>query len=167
MASHCVVAFEGRALGGVSAVAEAVHPEKLGTSTMVRLVQDAEMAEVARLLVGRGGFSGFAGLDFVRDEASGKLWFLKFTPRPTPLAHLGHLAGGDLCLALLAAVSGTSPARQRATKETTVALFPQDWMRDPDAADRGAEHLDVPTDDARLLAALGRLAKQPAAGLRD
>ncbi|HEY2132090.1 MAG TPA: hypothetical protein VGH36_03810 [Acetobacteraceae bacterium] len=94
MASHCVVAFEGRALGGLSAVAEVVHPEPLGTSTVVRLVQDAEMAGIARRLVARGGFTGFAGLDFVRDEANGKLWFRKFTPRPTPLAHLGHLAGG-------------------------------------------------------------------------
>jgi hypothetical protein len=154
LASHSVVAYDGRALAGLSAVAEKVHPAPLGAGTVVRLVQDAEMTDIGRRLVARSGFTGFAGLDFVRDATTGRLWFLKFTPRPTPLAHLGHLAGGDLCEALLVAVTGGFPVRQRATKETTVALFPQDWMRDPDAVDRGAEHLDVPEDDPRLLSAL-------------
>ena len=105
-------------------------------------------------MVARVGFTGFGGVDFMRDEATGKLWFNKFDPRPTPLSHLGHLAGGDLCTPLMAAVSGAVPAPQRGAKETTVALYPQDWARDPDAADRGAEHLDVPDDDPRLMAAL-------------
>ena len=30
-------------------------------------------------------------------------------PRPTPLSHLGHLAGGDLCQALMAAVTNAFP----------------------------------------------------------
>ena len=38
-------------------------------------------------------------------------------------------------------------------QSTTVALFPQDWMRDPDATNRHAEHIDLPQDDDRLLAA--------------
>lgn len=157
LATHCVVAFEGRALAGVSAVVEKTHPSPLGMGTVVRLVQDAEMTEIGRRLVARSGFTGFAGLDFVRDAASGRLWFLKFTPRPTPLAHLGALAGADLCAALLVAVTGGFPRHPQPAPETTVALFPQDWMRDPDAADRHAAHLDVPEDDPRLLAALTAL----------
>jgi len=149
-ASYTAVAYDGRLLGGIAAVSERIHPPMTGASTVVRLVNDQAMAEASRKLVGRLGFTGFGGLDFVRDEASGKLWFLKFNARPTPLSHLGALAGGDLCVALLAAVTNAFPVPQRPTRETTVALFPQDWMRDPQASDRGAEHLDLPVDDERL-----------------
>ena len=86
----------------------------------------------------------------MRDEASGKLWFLKFNARPSPIAHLGPLVGGDLCAALLAAVTNAFPIPPKPFKETTVALFPQDWARDPEAADRGTDHLDLPVDDERL-----------------
>ncbi|MCW3475404.1 hypothetical protein [Limobrevibacterium gyesilva] len=149
-ATYTVVAYDGRALAGIAAVAEVVHPPGTGASTVVRLVNDRTMADTSRKLVGRLGFTGFGGIDFVRDEASNKLWFLKFNARPTPLSHLGRLAGGDLCTALLAAVTNAFPVPQRATKETTVALFPQDWMRDPNAANRGADHVDLPVDDDRL-----------------
>jgi hypothetical protein len=153
-ACYAVSAYEGRLLAGIAAVADAVYPEPIGQPSLVRLIRDPTMAEAARRMVARVGFTGFGGVDFIRDEATGKLWFNKFDPRPTVLCHLGHLAGGDLCTPLMAAVSGTHPVPQRTTKETTVALYPQDWARDPDAVDRGAEHLDVPDDDPRLLAAL-------------
>jgi hypothetical protein len=161
-ASCTVVAYEGRVLSAISAVAETVHPPGNGNTTVVRLVEDSHMVQAARALVGRLGFTGFAGLDFLRDEASGKLWFLRFTPRPTSLSHLGQLAGGDLCAALYASVTNSFPVPQRATRETTVALFPQDWMRDPSAADRGAEYLDLPVDDDRLFRTLQARLPRPA-----
>jgi hypothetical protein len=153
-ATYTTVSYDGRWLGGIAAVAERVHPPGTGAATAVRLINDPNMAEAARKLTGRLGFTGFGGLDFVRDDTSGKLWFLKFNPRPTPLAHLGHLAGGDLCVALLAAVTNAFPVAPKPFTETTVALFPQDWARDPDAPDRGMEHLDLPEEDERLYGVL-------------
>ena len=149
-ASYSTVAFDGRWLGGIAAVGVRMHPPGSGASSVVRLIQDPQMDEAARKLVGRLGFTGFCGLDFMRDTATNKLWFLKFNPRPTPLSHLGHRAGGDLSVALLAAVTNAFPVAPRPFAETTVALFPQDWARDPDAADRGADHADLPEDDERL-----------------
>jgi len=153
-ATYAFSAFSGRLLAGIAAVAEQTYPESSGHPSLARITPDRVMAEAARRMVGRFGFTGFGGVDFIRDPSTHKLWFSKFDPRPTPFTHLGHLAGGDLGTPLMAAVSGTTPVPQRPAKETTVALFPQDWMRDPDATDRGAEHLDVPEDDPRLLAAL-------------
>jgi hypothetical protein len=153
-ASYALSAYSGRLLSGIASIAERVYPEPTGRASVARFIDDKVMAEAARRMVARMGFSGFGGLDFIRDDATRKLWFSKFDPRPTPLTHLGHLAGGDLCAPLLAAASGTTPIPRRRANETTVALFPQDWMRDPDATDRGAEHLDIPEDDRRLLAAL-------------
>lgn len=153
-ASYTVVSHDGRWLGGFAAVAERSHPPGSGAASAVRLINAPAMTDAARKLVGRLGFTGFGGLDFMRDEASGKLWFLKFNARPTSLSHLGALAGGDLCTALYAAVTNAFPVPQRPFQETSVALFPQDWARDPDATDRGTDHIDMPEDDDRLLATL-------------
>ena len=153
-ATYSAVSHDGRWLAGVAAVAERQHPAGSATASAVRLVNDPHMTDAARKLVGRLGFTGFSGLDFVRDEATNQLWFLKFNARPTPLSHLGTLAGGDMCLALMAAVTNAFPIPPRAFKESTVALFPQDWLRDPDAKDRGTDHQDVPEDDERLTGAL-------------
>jgi hypothetical protein len=153
-ATYAISAYSGRLLAGIASIAEHTFPEPAGRASVARFVNDKVMAEAARRMVARLSFTGFGGVDFIRDDETRKLWFSKFDPRPTPLTHLGHLAGGDLCAPLMAAVSGTTPVPQHQAKETTVALFPQDWMRDPGAADRGAEHMDMPQDDPRLLAAL-------------
>jgi hypothetical protein len=153
-ASYSAASYEGRWLGGVAAVSERIFPANSATSSAVRLVDDPAMTDAARKMVGRLGYTGFSGLDFIRDETSGQLWFLKFNPRPTALTHLGPLAGGDLCSALLAASTNHQPSPPKPFQETTVALYPQDWARDPTAGDRGTEHADLPIDDDRLTAAL-------------
>jgi hypothetical protein len=156
-ASYTAVAAEGRIIGGFASVAEQSLPRPSVAASVVRLVEDPLILDAGRKMIGRMTVTGFCGVDFVRDEAAGKLWFLKFNPRPTPLSHLGPLAGTDLCARLLASLHNEILPRQQRTKQTTVALFPQDWMRDPEAADRHAEHLDLPQDDERLLAALKHL----------
>ena len=156
-ASYHAVAYDGRWLGGIAAVGVRMHPPNSGASSAVRLIQDQQMDEAARKLVGRLGFTGFCGLDFMREKATNKLWFLKFNPRPTPLSHLGHRAGGDLSVALMAAVNNAFPVARVPFEECTVALFPQDWVRDPNAADaraRGVDFLDMPEDDDRLVSVL-------------
>ena len=153
-ASYTVAAYDGRWLGGLSALAERVHPPGSGSASAVHIIDDPTMADAGQKLVGRLGFTGLGGLDFMRDDNSGQLWFLRFNARPTPLAHLGHLAGGDLCAALYGAVTNAPSQPQKPFKETTVALFPQDWYRDPDATDRGTDHTDLPEEDDRLLAAI-------------
>ncbi len=157
-ASYSAVSLDGRWLGGFAAVSERVYPPNSAASSAVRLVNDPGMTDAARKLVGRLGFSGFSGLDFRHDEATGKLWFLKFNPRPTPLTHLGGFAGGDLCAALLAASTNAHPVPPTKFREATVALFPQDWIRDPDAEDRGTDIADLPVDDDRLTTALMAMA---------
>ncbi len=163
-ASHSIVALEGRALAGISAVAETIHPSPCGPASVVRLIDDPVMADLSRKMMGRLGYTGFAGIDFTRDPKTGKLFFLKFNPRPTPLSHLGGLAGGDLCAALYTGLTGGIQPPQKHPGDTSVALFPQDWLRDPDATDRGADHFDLPTDDARLMHAIkARMAGPPKA----
>jgi len=160
-AFYAAVALEGRLLAGFAAEVEAFHPPPAGPSTRVRLSADAAMDRAAAALVEALGHSGFFGLDFIR-RADGKLDFLEFNGRPTTVCHLGGLVSADLGAALSAAMKGQFasfpgplPASGKAAA-ARVALFPQDWIREPHADDRNEFALDIPRDDPALLTALNR-----------
>jgi hypothetical protein len=149
------VAFEGRLLDGFAAEVEAFHPPPAGPSTRVRLHHDREMDSLAGRLVAALGHSGFFGLDFIR-RPGGALVFLEFNGRPTTVSHLGGLVGADLGAALVAVMAGRTLSPSSRSTEARVALFPQDWIRDPRASDRAAFHIDIPRDDPPIIAALSR-----------
>jgi carbamoyl-phosphate synthase large subunit len=151
-AYHTATALEGRWLTGISAEVEDYYPRPTGPSTRVRLHSDAAMNEAAAKLIAALDYSGFCGLDFIR-RPDGGLTFLEFNARPTPVAHLGGLTGADLCTALHRALLGANASPAAPMPDVRVALFPQDWRREPASSDRGGLHLDIPRDDPALLAA--------------
>lgn len=153
-AFHTAVALDGRWLAGISAEVEEFHPRPTGPSTRVRLQRDAVMDELARKLIAALGYNGFCGLDFIR-RPDGSLTFLEFNARPTPVSHLGRLVGGDLGVALHAALQGEPVPPVLPMPAIKVALFPQDWLRDPYSRARADHYLDIPTDDFVLVTALG------------
>ncbi|MBS0519845.1 MAG: hypothetical protein JSR90_14230 [Proteobacteria bacterium] len=147
------VALAGRSLAGVGAEVEAFHPPPTGPSTRIRVHYDAAMERAAGAMVSALGHSGFYGVDFIR-RPDGGLTFLEFNSRPATAAHLGGLIGADLGCALHAALAGRTASQAVNRTEVRVALFPQDWIREPRATDRRAFLLDVPRDDPALLGAL-------------
>lgn len=149
-AFHTGVALEGRWLAGISAEVEDYYPRPTGPSTRVRLHDDVAMGNAAGELVAALGYSGFCGLDFIR-RPDGGLTFLEFNARPTPVAHLGGLIGADLCTALHRALVGASAPALEPKREVRVALFPQDWRREPTSGNRNDLHLDIPRNDPSLL----------------
>jgi hypothetical protein len=154
-AFHTAVALNGKWLGGISAeVDEFQRPT--GSSTRVRLHVEEAMDEAARRLTAVVGYNGFCGLDFIR-RPDGGLTFLEFNWRPTPVTHLGRLVGRDLAVALFSALTGEPSPALPAASSVKVALFPQDWLRDPFSHDRGAYHADIPVDDPSLLAAFRKI----------
>lgn len=148
------VALEGRRLAGFAAEVEEFHPRPTGPSTRVRLHCDATMDNLAERLVALLGYSGFFGLDFIR-KSDGTLVFLEFNGRISTACHLGSLVGANLGTALFAAMAGRTEPRSDRTASVRVALFPQDWIRDPHANREGL-YLDVPLNDPSLTAALIR-----------
>ncbi len=134
-----------------------------GPATVLRRVDDATMDEAARQIAGHFGLSGLHGLDFMRD-AGGVPRLIECNPRATPTAHLSFGEGHDPVAALAAAAFDYPVgARARSGAGETVALFPQEWRRDPASAYLCDAYHDVPWDDPALLKAL--IGDEPAQAL--
>jgi hypothetical protein len=156
-AMRTVSTWEGRVLEGVSFVAEQVHPAPAGPSTVVRFVDNAEMAESVRRLVAALGCSGFMSVDFMLDEATGRAALIEVNPRPIGTTHLGELFGHDPCAPLLACLTGerTVTAGPRIAGPHSIALFPKEIERDPRNLQRlraGPIYHDVPADEPAVIA---------------
>lgn len=152
---HAVFAQQGRVLAQVSAIQLSRRSARMtAPSSVVRLLQHDAMSASCAAFVAANQASGFHGWDFQLDEAGNAL-MIEHNPRPISISHLGHLLGDDLCGAL-AHVCGVAPAKPQvhAEGERLVALFPDEWQRDPHSPMlHGAFH-DAPWDDQPLLIAL-------------
>jgi hypothetical protein len=87
-------------------------------------------------------------------EPTGAPWLIEMNSRATQIAHLALGPGHDLAAAAFAAVTG-APAQSRAvvTTEQTIALFPQEWQRDPASPLIPGAYHDVPWDAPALVRA--------------
>ena len=150
-ANVAIAAFGGTTLGTVQAeVVESDGPT--GPSTVVRIIDNPDIAYAAKSIVNSLELSGLCGLDFILDE-DGRAHLLELNPRATPTSHL--VAGGttDLLTALRMALGHERPApRVAAHANGTIALFPQELRRDPHSANLGIAHHDVPSYAPDLVA---------------
>ena len=153
-AMRVVVAQGGRVLGGLSALKLETWPTSTGPSTCVELFENPELTATAEAVVAALGYSGFASLDFMV-EADGKAHLIELNPRPTPITHLGERFGACLCRHLHSALTGQpTSATQPRGLPSRVALFPQEWVRDPNSPHlaAGVFH-DAPWDEPDLVEA--------------
>jgi len=138
-------------------VLAAVHVDVLmesksgGPASVIRRIASPEMDAAARKLAARFGLSGLHGLDFVRD-ATGALHVIEINPRATQTAAIAWGAGLD-CPAALARMFGPAVDRPAVTNGSDVALFPQEWNRDPTSPYLASAYHDVPWDDPGVLGA--------------
>jgi carbamoyl-phosphate synthase large subunit len=154
VAMRAVVAWRGEVLAGISTLREIVHPAPLGPSTLVRFIDHPDMEATARGLIRRWHGSGFFSFDFIVGVEDRRAYLLECNPRPVPVSHIGDLAGGDLCTALAAKLAGGSAPAHVPARTERVALFPQEWRRDPTSHWLRDAYHDVPWDDPPLLRAL-------------
>jgi predicted ATP-grasp superfamily ATP-dependent carboligase len=153
-AMYALVALRGKVLAGYSAIPERTT-SATGPSSVVRFVNNAEMTAMSTQLVERFGYSGFCGFDFMIEETTGKAYLLECNPRPIPICHLGSKVGIDLGKALFEGLQGHSPAKfSGIVQEEVIALFPQEWKRDPSSPYLAHNNHDVPWDDPLLLSAI-------------
>lgn len=139
-------------------VAAAIHVEVLkartqtGNSTIVRVIDNAQMSTAAERIARRLGLSGFHGFDFLIEHGTGLAHLIEMNPRTTPLSHLALGPGRDLVSALSARLLGApAPAAAAATANDVIAFFPQAWLLEPDGDMLNAAYHDVPWSEPDLV----------------
>jgi hypothetical protein len=155
-AFRTVAAWNGRVIAGVSFAAECIHPKPTGASTVVRLVNNREMDDIAVAVTAELGCSGFVSYDFLLDEEQGRATLIEMNPRCVGSCHLGKLFGHDVCGALMAYLTGAAvPERPALSSAQRVALFPKELERDPSSRYLQSSETfhDVPHSEPALIAA--------------
>jgi Carbamoyl-phosphate synthase L chain, ATP binding domain len=150
-ANSTVACWQGNVLASLHfEVLEKRDP--LGPSTVFRLLNCASMSSAIDKIVRRLSLSGIHGFDFILQESTGYPYLIEMNPRATQVGHLALGPGRDLTAALTAAVSGQPPrGRNSVTEKDTVALFPQEWLRDPTSPYLTSGYHDVPWEEPALV----------------
>ena len=152
-ANCMVLSWQGRMLALVSVVVVAADGPT-GAATVVRVIDDARMEEAARTLSAHLQVSGFFGLDFVIERATGLPYLIEINPRCTQLGHLEATAGGSLAAGLATVLRGEGRLEgEPAPVGTRFALFPQSVAAGPLVKPLvDASLLDVPVNAPQMIA---------------
>lgn len=128
-----------------------------GHSTVLRLIENTEMSKAVEKIVLRLGLSGINGFDFMLEAETGNPFLIEINPRATQVGHLTLGAGRDIPAALFSSVTGR-PIEEapRVTENKVIALFPQEWKRDPESPYLRSSYHDVPWDEPELIRACVR-----------
>ncbi len=150
-ANRAVACWQGRVLAGFS-VAALQTQGPTGPATVVQVIDDEEMTAAATTLVRALGLSGFCGLDFVIESATGAAYLIELNPRATPICHLPLGAGRHLPLALYAQLTGEPEASiAPAIANRIIAMFPAEWRRNPQSPYLRTSFHDVPWTEIDLV----------------
>ncbi len=159
-ATSAIFCWEGKVLASL-------HFEVLekaratGHATVVRWMKHQEMLAAAEKIARRLKLSGFHGLDFMIEAKTGKSYLIEINPRATQVGHLALGEGHDLPAALYAAVTGKCVAASAPVYENdTIALFPQEWMRDPESSFLLSAYHDVPWQEPGIVRACADAVRQ-------
>jgi hypothetical protein len=123
-----------------------------GHATMVRLIENAEMSGAVEKMARRLSLSGLYGFDFMVEADTGAAHLIEINPRTTQVGHLSLGPGRDISAALYAALSGkpVQPA-PKVTEKDTIALFPQEWIRDSASPFLRSAYHDIPWEEPELI----------------
>lgn len=152
-ATSTVACWKGTVLAGLHF--EVVHKRySAGPATVMRLVNNDEMTTAVEKMVRRLNLSGMHGFDFMLESNTGNAYMIEINPRATQVGHLTLGPGRDLPAALAASTMGREiQYARRVTEKETIALFPQEWMRDPASPAIQSGYHDVPWEEPALVAA--------------
>jgi biotin carboxylase len=155
--NRAAFAWEGREVAGFTRIAQRRYPNALGPGSVACYRRVPAVADANRRLLERLGMTGFASTLYIVDPATGTPHLIEINRRMTPATHTGRLVGVDLAAAFAACAMGrtyTGPTDLPDGPEHVLALFPQEWLRDPYSDDLQRYPTDTPFDDPDLLRAL-------------
>jgi hypothetical protein len=139
-----------------------------GPSTVLRLIENAEMTAAAEKMARRLKLSGLHGFDFMLEEHTGNAYLIELNPRATQVGHLALGPGRDLPAVLFAAATGESLRESsKVTENDTIALFPQEWIRNPVSPYLRSAYHDVPWGEPALIRACVRSRRKKGAAISE
>jgi hypothetical protein len=158
-ATTAVACWNGKVLGCLSF--EVLHKrDRFGPATVLQCTENPEMAATSERMVSRLGLSGLHGFDFMLEEESENAYLIEINPRATQVGHLTLGEGRDLPSALYACVLGRAiEPSPKATENHTIALFPHEWIRNPESPFLQSAYHDVPWSEPALVQACIRGAR--------
>jgi ATP-grasp in the biosynthetic pathway with Ter operon len=162
--ANCAIAcLRGEVLASIAV--EVVRSRgPFGLATVVRQVEGKAMIDAARSIARHLQLSGLFGFDFVLDADTKQAYLIEINPRATQINHFAAYDGPDLPTALLCALSGQAAANPIVEgPRGEVALFPQEWQRDPNSDLLVSAFHDVPYEEPELLRFYGYKAEAPCA----
>jgi hypothetical protein len=153
-ANAMVACWRGEVLGEVG-VEVLCTQGTVGASTVIKLCRNAGMSLAASKLAAELRASGFFGLDFIIEAATGVAYLIELNPRCTQLGHIVLPDQGDL----VGLICGKLGARQRGRTEIpvrceTIALFPQALAWNPESPYLRDCHHDVPWTEPAVVGEL-------------
>jgi hypothetical protein len=157
-ATTAFASWRGRVLALISADVLVTERDN-GPSSVIRRIDDPDMANAAEKIANRFGLSGLQGLDFVRDR-TGKVHLIECNPRATATCYLPFGASRDLPAALAGCLTTDAVPARPSIAGDVVAFFPQEWARDPFSPWLRTAFHDVPRDDPGVRALLQRWANR-------
>jgi hypothetical protein len=126
-----------------------------GAAFIVRAIDNQEISVAAKALATHLGLTGFYGLDFMLDSATGLPYLIEMNPRCTQLGHLSMTDRGDLAGLLYAKLAGRAdPPPQDRINNDIVAFFPQAVQWSPLSPYIRTGYHDVPWDAPALVCEL-------------
>jgi thioesterase domain-containing protein/glutathione synthase/RimK-type ligase-like ATP-grasp enzyme len=149
--ANCAIAcWRGEVLASI-AVEVVQRAADFGIATVVRPVVGEAMIATARSISRHLELSGIYGFDFVMDADSQQANLIEINPRATQINHLPFGTGGDFATALRLALEGKARAENAMARDAgEIALFPQEWQRDPTSAYLTSAYHDVPHEEPEL-----------------
>jgi hypothetical protein len=150
--ANCTVAcWQGKVLATIT-VAVLATVGLLGPASVIRVIENGAMSAAVEAIVRQLKLSGLIGFDFILEEGTDRAHLIEMNARATQTCHLQLGPGRDLLSPLRAVLSGEPLGQTRPmTGNDVIALFPQEWLRDPGSKFMSIAYHDIPWDEPDLL----------------
>ena len=155
--NRAALAWDGREICGFCRARMRPSAEMLGPGSVTRYVARPDITAMHRTLLQALGASGLVGTQYIVEAETGIPYLIEINRRMVPATYTGSRVGVDLAAALAAVMDSrdwTGPTDVSAENQRELALFPQEWLRDPSSADLERLPTDAPWDDPELFEAM-------------
>jgi len=155
--NRAALAWNGVEIAGFTRGRLETHPGPLGPASVVEFVGLPAVRDANLRLFAALDLHGLVGAQYMIEPDRGAALLIEIHRRMLPATHAGGLVGVDLAAALRACVDGvswTGPTDLPGGTGRRIALFPQEWYRDPESGWLATLPSDAPWHDPRLFEAM-------------